>query len=353
MRAALRYGKAQVVRVDDIADSNFLSLRSSPEEDNQILDLALSIQKHGLLEPLIVRVAEHPDPFGHKFELICGHRRLFACKRLSQRSVSCVVLNLSDQEAMEVALAENVQRRSLNPIEEAQAFELYISSFGRGSVTVLARRISKSEEYVSHRLMLLGLPKEIQERISRRLLKSAYATELVWLKNPISQTELLGEIEKNHLSFRQIRRAVRLMQDDGIRAPEAVSQVLDTCRKDAEVCAHRRLERKRFLVQRDSGESHLNSRKNRIGGQIDIINRAMLIVRTSLSGLDLLISHNASQDNADQDLQRLLFEERKIVHDMLDRLIAKKVSYRKLLNEQWQPWPIQNSYGVPQPRPVR
>lgn len=352
MRAALRYDKVQIVRVSDITDSSFLNLRFPPEDDDQILGLTLSIQKHGLLEPLIVRVAAHSDPLGPRFELVCGHRRLYACRRLSLRSVSCVVLNLSDQEAMEVALAENVQRRSLNPIEEAQAFKLYITSFGRGSVTALARRIGKSEEYVSHRLMLLGLPKEVQERISRRLLKSAYATELVWLKDPTSQTELLDEIEKNHLSFRQIRRVVRLMQDDGVRASEAVPRVLEICKKDADVCAQRRSERKRLLAQQDSVESYFKNRNDQIGGQIDVVNRAILIMRTSLSGLDLLISHNATEDDANRDLQGLLFEERNIVHNILDRLIRKKVGYRRLLNEQWQPWSVQDSCTVPHPHPV-
>ncbi len=107
-----------------------------------------------------------------KFELVCGHRRYAACKKLGITTIPCIILPLDNREAFELALVENLQRENLNPIEEAEAFKSYAVSYGHGGVTRLARKIGKSEEYVSHRLLLLSLPGQLLGRINRRLLRA-------------------------------------------------------------------------------------------------------------------------------------------------------------------------------------
>ena len=94
-----------------------------------------------------------------------------------------MIKELSDKEAYEVSLVENVQRETLDPIEEAMAFENYVKKFGYGSTTRLSKQIGKSEEYVSHRILLLSLPNDVLKNVSSRQLSPTVAEELIWLKD--------------------------------------------------------------------------------------------------------------------------------------------------------------------------
>ncbi len=175
------------------------SIRHNTElEINRIKELASSIQRHGLLQPLLVR------PVEDKLELVAGHRRFMACKSLKWRSVPCIIKTLSDKEAFEVQLVENIQRQTLDPVEEAEAFHKYIIEYGWGGVTELARNIGKSEEYVSHRIQLLRLPNSIKREVSEGKLNVSHALELVNL-NPVIQEEMAKVIINNKLSVRAIR----------------------------------------------------------------------------------------------------------------------------------------------------
>jgi ParB family chromosome partitioning protein len=175
------------------------SIRHNTElEMSRIKELAASIQRHGLLQPLLVR------PIEDRLELVAGHRRLMACKSLKWRCVPCIIKDLSDKEAFEVQLVENIQRQTLDPIEEAEAFHKYVIEYGWGGVSELARSIGKSEEYVSHRIQLLRLPDSIKEEVSRRRLNVSHALELVNL-NPLMQEEMARAIISNKLSVRAVR----------------------------------------------------------------------------------------------------------------------------------------------------
>ncbi len=106
--------------------------------------LAESVRRRGLLEPIIVR----PLPSKSKFEIVAGHRRYLACKMNHLSEIRAIVLELSDKEAFGISLEENLQRKTLDPIEEAKCFQSYVHEYGYGSVTELARIIGKSKEYV-------------------------------------------------------------------------------------------------------------------------------------------------------------------------------------------------------------
>ena len=121
-------------------------------DNGAVNDLVDSIRQHGLLQPLIVR------PDGSTLELVCGQRRLTACKILRWKTIPCIVREIGEKEAFEISLAENLQHKTLNPIEEAIAFKQYVQLAGWGSVHELALKIGKSPEYVSHRIALLRLP---------------------------------------------------------------------------------------------------------------------------------------------------------------------------------------------------
>src|ERR1051325_4762957 len=134
--------------------------------------LAASIHEHGLLQPILIR------PLDNGFEIVAGHRRFQACRSLRWRFMPCKIREMSDKQAFEIQLTENIQRKSMDPMEEAEAFRRYVMEFGWGGVSELAKKIGKSEEYVSHRLQLLKLPESIREQIAQNRLNVSQAIEL-------------------------------------------------------------------------------------------------------------------------------------------------------------------------------
>ena len=114
----------------------------SEQQIYSIRELALSIKTHGLLQPIVVR------PMENGFEIAAGHRRFLACKLLRWKKIPVCIQELSDKESLEVQIIENIQRCSLNCIEEGISFSLYVKDYGWGGVTDLAFKINKSEQYV-------------------------------------------------------------------------------------------------------------------------------------------------------------------------------------------------------------
>jgi ParB family chromosome partitioning protein len=168
------------------------------ERFEEISDLAASIDTYGLLEPILVR------PQGGFFEIVAGHRRFLACKSLRWSKIPCVIQDLSDEEAYEASLSENIQRKSLNPIEEARAFKRYTSEFGWGSISKLAQKIGKSQEYVSNRIRLLNLPDEIVAKVISREISQTAARDLLKVKDESKQKKLASEISSKHISTRKL-----------------------------------------------------------------------------------------------------------------------------------------------------
>lgn len=166
-------------------------------------DLVSSIKANGLLHPIVVRTQ------GGYFEIIAGRRRYGACKALGLRKIVCHVVELDDKSAFEVSLTENIQRKSLDPIEEARAFKAYIDDFGWGGLTELASKISKSPAYVSKRLALLNLPDELLEKVRMYTVSPSTAEELLPLKDSREQYRLADTIIRNAYSSRQARKIVK------------------------------------------------------------------------------------------------------------------------------------------------
>ncbi|MFC1755456.1 ParB/RepB/Spo0J family partition protein, partial [Thermoproteota archaeon] len=133
-----------------------LSKQSLRSDLGNLDELMASIDKVGLLQPIVVRTV------ANEYEVIAGNRRFEACRRLSWIKIPCHIVEMDDKEAFEISLVENVQRNMLNPIEEARAFSRYVEENGWGSVNDLAHRIGKSQVYVSKRLRLLKLPENVQ-----------------------------------------------------------------------------------------------------------------------------------------------------------------------------------------------
>jgi ParB family chromosome partitioning protein len=189
------------------------------KEDNTLIN---SIREHGLLQPIIVR------PFANGFEIVAGHRRYQACKSLRWRFIPCKIHEMTDKQAYEIQLIENIQRKSMDPIEEAEAFRRYIMDFGWGGISELARKISKSEEYISHRIQLLKLPDDIKGNLITNRINVSQALELTDI-HPDKQVEIISHILHKNLTVRQIRELKWILKgEDDISevksGPEGISK---------------------------------------------------------------------------------------------------------------------------------
>ncbi|MDA4123529.1 MAG: ParB/RepB/Spo0J family partition protein [Thaumarchaeota archaeon] len=198
MGAELSPSVSEEVKISSIQEPKF-DLRI---DRGNIAELAVSIDRHGLLHPILVR------PVNDRFELVAGSRRLAAARLLGWRKITCQIIELNDQEAFEVALAENVNRKTLDQFEEAKAFKDYTSLYGWGSETELARKLGKSVSYVSRRLKLLTLPVKTQE-ILRRRKNLSLAAEILTIEDEELKNHLLALSSDIKLSNREVRRIKR------------------------------------------------------------------------------------------------------------------------------------------------
>jgi len=197
-----------------IEDIDIFNLGTSPAYypsiHSRINDLSKSILEKGLLHPLVVR-QEKTDG---QYQIIAGNRRYAACKALGWRKIPCHIIEVEDdKEAFEISLIENIQRRTINPIEEAHAFKAYVSDFGWGGVSDLAIKIGKSPSYVDRRLQLLKLPLDVLEKIDCSLLNIAAAEELIPIHNWSKQSKLGDLISKKRLSIKKVRALIREHED--------------------------------------------------------------------------------------------------------------------------------------------
>ena len=174
------------------------SIRDKFTDQQEFESLTSSIKEHGLLQPILIR------PYQNSFEIVAGHRRFHACKSLRWRHIPCKIRELSDKQAFEIQITENIQRKSMSALEEAEAFRKYVQDLGWGGVTELSKKIGKSEEYVSHRIQLLKLPQDIKEKIMLNKLSVSQALELTNLSHE-NIVQFTTHIIENDLTIRQIR----------------------------------------------------------------------------------------------------------------------------------------------------
>jgi ParB family transcriptional regulator, chromosome partitioning protein len=172
-------------------------------------ELVLSISQRGLLHPIIVRTV-NGRPL---YEIVAGCRRYLACKKIGKRKIACQITDLSDKEAFEVSIIENVQRMTLETMDEATAFKTYVSDKGWGGVSQLAAKLGKSVSYVTKRIMLLDLPKEVRKSIGESTLNPSVAQELIYLQSKEDKSKLAKLIINRRLTTSNVRKMVREMND--------------------------------------------------------------------------------------------------------------------------------------------
>ena len=181
-------------------------LRASPNNPRKhfaeadLDELAKSIRDKGLLQPLVVRPLEQGE-----YEIVAGERRWRAAQRAGIHDVPVLIRELSDGEALEIALIENIQRSDLNPLEEARAYGMLLEQF-LYTQQQLAESIGKSRSHVSNTLRLLTLPDSVRQQIEQGILTAGHARALVATDSP---AELADQIIKLGLSVREAEGLAR------------------------------------------------------------------------------------------------------------------------------------------------
>ena len=171
-------------------------------DDEKLEELAESIRIHGVVQPLTVR-----REISGKIELIAGERRLRASKLAGLLEVPCYVRNANDQESLEIALIENIQREDLNALEIGRSYERLLEEC---SLTheELSQRLGKKRATISNYLRLLKLPPDVQNALSDQRISMGHARALAGLEDVLLQLDLLHEILSDNLSVREVERRI-------------------------------------------------------------------------------------------------------------------------------------------------
>lgn len=192
------------LHLDDIIPNRF-----QPREvfdERALKELAASIKEHGVIQPIIVRQVNN------KYEIIAGERRYKASALAGMTKIPAIINNLDDKEAAKVALLENLQRKNLNPIEEARTYQK-ILELDQMTQETLAKTMGKSQSAVANKLRLLALPDEIQRALLKENISERHARTLLNLKNPEQQKKMLKRIIAEKMSVRTLEEEIRKIND--------------------------------------------------------------------------------------------------------------------------------------------
>ena len=159
-------------------------------------ELTSSIREKGVVQPVLVRKT------ADGYELIAGERRLRAVKSLGLEKIPAIVKNVADVDMLEISLIENIQREELNPIEEANAFQKFITEFNFTQEKI-AQVLGKDRSTIANTIRLLGLPKKIQDYISKNTITAGHAKAILGLPTETDQLRVCNLIVKKGLSVRE------------------------------------------------------------------------------------------------------------------------------------------------------
>lgn len=165
-------------------------------DEEKLRELADSIKEHGVIQPLVV------TKDGNQYEIIAGERRFQASKLAGLQKVPVIIREATEQQKLELAIIENIQRHDLNPIEEAKSFLKLGEEFDLNQEEV-AKKLGKSRSSVANKLRLLNLPIEIQKALIENKITEGHAKAILAIENPEKQRALFDLILKNSLTVRQ------------------------------------------------------------------------------------------------------------------------------------------------------
>lgn len=186
--------------LDDIIPNRF-----QPREvfdERPLKELAVSIKEHGVIQPIIVRKVND------KYEIIAGERRYKASALAGLTKIPAIIRDLDDKETSKVALLENLQRKNLNPLEEAKTYQK-ILEIDEMTQEELAKTMGKSQSAVSNKIRLLSLSEEVQQALLKEEISERHARALLNVENKEEQNKLLKEIIDNKMTVRQLEAKIK------------------------------------------------------------------------------------------------------------------------------------------------
>jgi ParB family transcriptional regulator, chromosome partitioning protein len=285
------FGEVETI---DISNIKLPSYRFRTVDENDVERMSNSIKLHGLLQPVVVR------PKDDCFEIVAGCTRFLACKSLHWRKIPCHVIQLNEVQTFEVALIENMERKSITPLDEAKAFKKYCFDNGWGSVSELSSKIGKSPSYITKRMALLELPSDVQGHIKNSELKPSTAEEISTIKDPEKQSQLADLIVKRHLTTMKARQLVKEDQDP-------------------------------YYCE--------NSEILEVRSELQPFNKAIVALRIAMSKIAAAIEEDEEGDNdgvtsnGDRKdnifINELLMYHKRLLHDQIDNLMKSKKKYAK------------------------
>lgn len=191
--------------IDDIAPNRFQPRKYF--DDDKLEELVESIRENGILQPVVVQKAE----IG--YELVVGERRWRASKKAGLNKIPAVIREVTDAQALELAIIENIHRQDLNPIEEGEAYARLADEFAL-TQEMIAKKVGKSRTAVANTLRLLKLPRNIKEDLVSGKLSMGHARALLGLENPGQMQAICKEVFKHDLTVRQTEKRV-----NGLKQP--------------------------------------------------------------------------------------------------------------------------------------
>ena len=207
--------------VDEIVELPLDELRPNPYQPRKVFDeeklqeLADSIREHGIFQPIIVKRSSIKG-----YEIIAGERRVKACRLIGLEKIPAIVRDFTDQQMMEIALLENLQRENLNAIEEATAYKNLLEAMDI-TQEELARRLGKSRTHITNMLGLLNLPEEVKDMMIEEKLSMSHARVLSKLENKEQIVKLANKIIDENLNVRDIED---LSKDDSIQKTHKIKK---------------------------------------------------------------------------------------------------------------------------------
>jgi ParB family chromosome partitioning protein len=186
--------------------------RFDPQE---ISDLAESVRAHGVIQPLIVSMAEIPG----NYILIAGERRLVAARQVGLLTIPAIIREVNDQQRLEIALIENIQRTDLGPLEAAEAYRQLADEFGL-SHEEISNKVGKSRTSITNTLRLLKLPDSAQRALIDGKISEGHARALLGLPTPQALAALLQVVMEKNLSVRQTEELVQKYQGEKPASPK-------------------------------------------------------------------------------------------------------------------------------------
>ena len=254
---------------DKISISSIIPNKNQPRkifEKDALEELKNSIKERGIIQPLIVRKSDNQDD---KFELIADERRWQAAQLAGLHEVPVVIIEADNLKSLEFAIIENVQRKDLNAVEEAESYKKLIENFGYDQEKV-SKFIGKSRSHISNSLRLLTLPEKLIDMIRHQKISQGHAKILIGLENALS---LADKIIKKKLSVRQAENLVRILKSDKKKS---------NLSKDPDILATQN-----SLSEKIGMRVYLNNKKNNSGTltfeykAIDQLDRLINIIKSN------------------------------------------------------------------------